>query len=82
MVMKVPPGFESKKENVDDECTVNSFTCSVLILSCFIYIMIDKDHVSILDSLGIQADAVLLFNLVHLHLHPEWSSQNYLWQCG
>lgn len=37
---------------------------------------------SVLDSSGTQADAVLLFDLVHSPLHPTWSSQNYLWQCG
>lgn len=40
------------------------------------------DDESVLDSSGTQADAVLLFDLVHLPLYPIWSSQNYLWQCG
>jgi len=66
---------------VDDECTVNSFTGSVLTLICFIYIMVDNNRgnsplgregdESVLDSSGTQADPVLVcFNA--LPLQPAW----------
>lgn len=80
------------RKRMGDEHALNSFTGSVLLLICFIYIMVDNnrgsspldrgDVESVLDSSGTQAGAVLLFDLVHLPLHPTWSSQNYLWQHG
>lgn len=53
MVMEVPLVFKSKKANVDDECRVNSFMGSVLMLIWFIYIMVDNNRGSrTLDQVG------------------------------